>query len=412
MALASSSTASVAYSEELTTYGSIEAATAGTLLRMTGEDLKYDITSESTKEINSTRQVTDSIIVGAESGGGVNLELSYHEYDPFIEALLANTFTPFGTGGVTTLTVSIVVGTDGTITDDGVDGFTGIVDGQWISLKNTANGNDGVYRVATAAADVLTIDNSTPLVGTSEAGSAGVVISSSRVSNGVASLRSFSIEKNFADVVQFFMFTGMVPSSMSLDFNTAAIVTGGISFLGKGSSRSGATQFPVTTPIASQAYGVMNAVTGVGATGVVGGTGAIIARNSTGTALLANTFVQSMKVNIDGGVRGQKAIGVLGNAGVALGTFNIGGTLEVYLADGTMYDEAVANNLVSVEFPVKDVNGNGYAFIFNNCKLGVPTVVAGGMDTEVIMSIPFTAVAPNTTTDKMLIIDRFGASVA
>ena len=407
MALASSSTAAIAYLEE-STYGTTPAGAAA-LLRMMSEDLKYDVQSESTKELNATRQVADSIIVGAESGGGVNLELNYKEYDPFLEALLASTFSTFGTGGVTTLTVSIVVSTR-TVTDDGVDGFAGVVAGQWVSLNGTANGNDGVYRVATRTDDELVMDASTPFAGTDESASASVDVSTSRLSNGIAAMRSFSLEKKFTDVSQFFMFTGMVPSSASLDFSTAAIVTGKIGFLGKGSTRAGATAFTVPTPTASNSYGVMNAVTGVGVGAT--GAGAILARDSGDSDLLANTYVQSMKVNIEAGVRGQKAIGVLGNAGVALGTFNIGGTIDVYLADGTIYDEALSNNLVSIQFPVKDVDNNGYAFIFNNCKLGVPTVNAGGMDTEVVMSIPFTAVAPDTTSDKMLVVDRFGLSVA
>ena len=400
--IASSSTASLEILEE-TTYGVIE-STAPRSLRMLSEDLKFDVKSESTKEINDTRQVTDSIIVDAESGGGVNFELSYREYDDLLEALLAGTFNTFGTNGINTLTVTINK-VAGTITDDGVDGFTGFVVGQWFSLSSTV-ANDGIYRIASMTNDVLTVDSSTPLLA-DETSTVGVEVSSTRLSNGLAALRSFSIQKKFSDVSQYFMFTGMSPSTFSLDFSTASIVSGNIGFLGKGSSRSNSSLFPGGAPTASQSFGVMNSVTGVGARA---GSGAIIARNAGATELLANTFVQSMKLSVGAGLRGQKAIGVLGNAGVALGTFDIKGTLDVYLADGTIYDEALANNLVSIEFPVKDVNNNGYAFIFNNCKLGVPTVTAGGMDSDIVMSIPFTAVAPDTATDKMLIVDRFGAA--
>lgn len=403
--LASASSAQLVYLEE-STYGVVTAG-AGKKLRMTGESLSFEIQTESTKEINDSRQVSDSIQVGATAQGAVNAELSYHEYDPFLEGILAGTFNTFGTNGVNALTVTIVK-TAGTITDDGTDGFAGLVAGQWFSIDGDAGGNDGVYRIASRTDDVLTVDAATPLV--ADSASTTVDISSERLSNGTAAMRSFSIEKKFGDVSQFFMYKGMVPSKVSLTFNTGSIVTANFDFLGSASTRAGATAFTVPTATAAESYGVMNSVTGVGI-GTTSGAGQILVRNGA-TELMDNTFVKSMTVNIDAKLRGQTAVGVFGNAGIGLGTFEMGGTLEVYLADGGVYDEAIAGNLISIQFPVKDVSGNGYAFVFDNCKLGVPTVTAGSMDTDVMLSIPFTAVAPNTTSDRMIHIDRFGVAVS
>jgi len=407
MALASTSQAQLQYLEE-TTYGVIDTLGTPKKLRMTGEDLKFEIQTETTKEINSTRQVSDSIQVGAEASGGINFELSYHEYDSFIESLLSSTFSAFGTGGVKSLSVIFDTSTN-TITDDGVDGFAGLSAGQWILISDSAS-NDGIYRIASMTNDVLTLDSATPLKADEGAAGSGVTVtvSSSRIANSASTaLKSFSIEKVFADVSQYFMFTGMVTSRLELNIATGQILTGTFGFVGKSSSRSGATQFGASAS-ASQSYGVMNAVDGVGA--VSGGIGGILLR-SAGSDLLANTYVQSMRVNIDAKLRGQKAVGVKGNAGIAPGTYSVEGTLGVYLADGSVYDEAIAGNLVTLTFPVHDVNNNGYAFTFENCKLGVPTVTAGGMDSDVILSIPFTAVAPDTSTDRMVYIDRFGAAV-
>jgi len=392
MTLASSSKTQLVIIEEAA-FGVTPATSTSKYLRMTGESLAYDIQTAASEEINASRQVTDMVHVGATAQGGVNLELSYREYDPLLEALLSGTFTTFGTGGVKALTCSFNH-TLGTITDDGIDGFIGLVAGQWFSVIGGANA--GVYRIGSRTNDAITVDTDTPLVSTVPAVSCS--ITGTRLSLGTAALRSFTIEKRFTDVSQFFAYRGMSPSKLDLSFDTGSILKGSISFMGANSTRASVT-FITGTPADSQPFGVDNAVTGVGAILLDG-------------ALIANTYVKSAKISVDGKLRGQTAIGSLGNVGLGAGTFEIGGTLELYLVDGAIYDQAIANSLLSLEIPVMDVDNNGYTFIFNNIKLGVPTVAAGSKDNDVMLSVPFTAVAPTPTTDKMLIIDRFGVIAA
>jgi len=398
--LASSANYNLAYKLE-TTFGEVPVGTPKSL-RNTGSDLKYDVTSESSKEINATSQVRDRIHVGADASGSVNLELSYQEYDELIAGVLRSTYNTFGTAGVKALTMTIAK-TAGTITDDGVDGFAGLVAGQWILLTTTLN--TGVYRISTRTDDVLTIDASTPLV-VDEAGVAGTV-SSTRISNGVLALPTFAIEKQFTDVAQYFMHLGQAPSKLDLDFTSGSIVTGSIGFIGKNAVRAAATAF-AASPSASNAFGMMNAVTGVG---VTAGAGAIIVRDSGGSSIVANTFLTSLKFSVDNKTRGQKALGVLGNAAVAPGTFEISGTIEAYLADGGLYDAALSNETVSITFPAVDADLNGYAITLAHVKLDVSDPAIGGMDTDVMVTIPFTAIAPDTSVDRMLTIDRFGVAI-
>ena len=118
-----------------------------------------------------------------------------------------------------------------------------------------------------------------------------------------------------------------------------------------------------------------------------------------------------MKISIDASLREQKAIGALGAVGIGTGVFKIGGTVEIYLKTGAIYDAALADNLISITFPVSDASGNGYGLTFDNVKLKVPKIVAGGMDSDVMMSCEFTAVAPSTSVNKMIHIDRFGTAL-
>ena len=374
---------------------------------MTGEDLNFTVSRESSKEINASRQTSDSIQVDAEAAGSVNLEMSYSEYDPFLEALLAGSFDTSFAGSTNTkqLTVSFVAGGTNTITDDGSDGFAGLVVGQWVSfVGDSSAANDGIYLITAMTDDELTVDASTPVSTT--AASVLVNVSSSRLEIGTVAQRSFSVEKQFTDVDQYFIMKGMCPSKLDLSFSTGAIVTGSVGFLGTGSARADATALPGTLA-AAESFGLINSVTGVGA---VAGAGGIFLRDGS-TNLLADTFVQSMAISVDAALRTQKSIGVLGAAGVATGTFKITGSLEVYLADGELYDKALDDTTVSITFPIHDSSGNGYAFTFSDIKLGVPTVAAGSMDSDIVLSFEFDALAPDTSTDSCIKIDRFGEAI-
>jgi len=393
MTLASTSSAQLAYIEEVT-YGVTPDSGDVTALRMTGESLAYDITRNESTEINSSRQVTSSAQTGASLAGAINLELSYREYDPFLEALMSSTFTSFGTDGVK---AAVALTFSGQTVTAPADTFTGLSAGQWLSLTGAAplTDNTGFYRIATwTSATEVILDDATPLA---DAVGADYAISHSELAVGTAALRSFSIERQLTDVDQFFNSTGIAMTKLDLSFDTGAIVGGSFNTIGQSSVRDDSTLLP-GAPDASQAYGMINAVSGVGH---------ILVDNTT---TLLGTSVKSMKVSIDSKARALTAIGSLGNIGVANGTFAIGGSLEIYLEDGDVYDKALSDTYVSIQFPIYDTAGNGYVFVFDNCKLGVPQVTAGARDQDVMMSVTFSAEAPVGATDKMLKIYRCGVA--
>ena len=395
---ASTSKVQLAYQEEAA-YGVVPASGTPQYLRATGSTLAFDYTMTTSKEINATAQTPDSVITDATAGGAVPIELSYATYDDFIESLLRSTFTVDDA----TLTVGIDH-TAGTITDAGTDGFAdAFVAGQWFYMSgaNVGTGNAGLYRIASRTDDVLTVDASTPLT-TTVASAASTLISSSRISNGVDALRSFCIEQSHTDVTQFFMNTGRIPSKIDLTFAPGQILTGSIEFMGATQTRAAATGFN-TTPAAPTSYGIMNCVTGVGN---------LLVRNAAGSSILDGATIMQMSISIDGKLRGQKAIATLGNAGVGQGTFAMTGSMSIYFAGGTLYDLALAGNLATVMFSAQDSSHNGYVFNFANVKCNVPKVPAAQMDQDVMLDVTFTAVAPNTSTDRMISIDRFGVSLA
>lgn len=462
MPLASSNRANIRYAVE-TVFGTFPTVALPETLRVTGESLAFAIGKTSSNEIRGDRQTLDLVSVSASSGGGVNFELSYKEYDDFIEAALqgswlgcndiavasttitltntitAGTGTPFAniavgqtvkfsgfatavnnrpftvlTASATVITVSgtpftneaavattftsygkvtgsmtTTLGT--TLTAATGTPFANVVVGQWVNVLG-ANTTLGLNKVA----QVVTKTSSTALVFAAatftNATDAACVFSGSRVTNGTT-LRTFSIEKEFGDVAQFIAYRGMAADKLNLSFSSGTIVTGSLDFKGKDSVRAGATQL-VGTPTVSAVYDLMNAVSGVGN----------ILENG---AALANTFIKTASMALNNKLRDQTGIGTLGNVGLGVGSLEMKGSIEVYLADGTLYDKFVANTASSLSLRSLDAAGNGYVFTWPKIKYSDAKVNAGGKDTDAMISMPWEAVL-DPTTGVTVIVDRIG----
>lgn len=399
MALASTSLVQLRYIAE-TTAGTTPVTGNGVNLRMTGESLDFAVQTETSKEIRSDRQTTDLVQVGASASGGFNFELSFKEYDPFIAATLQGTWADYGTSGKGTAVALTINSTAGTLTagaaPTGNAAFTNLVAGQWIRLKAPSDGADGAFlKILSTTATIITVDTATPIPGTgTRSNVAGCVISASRLSNG-ATQKFFTLEKNFTDVTKFLAYKGMSPNKVSLSFETGAIVNGSFDFIGMSAGTMADLTALPGTATASQTFDVMNAITGVG-------------QLLEGGAAMADTFIRSLSLEIDNALRGQTAIGTFGYVGVASGTVSISGTATVYLKDGTMYNKFINNTASSISWSVKDGAGNGYVITLPKIKFSSGKVVAGSMNQDAIVEMPFTALM-DATTGRMILVDRLAA---
>lgn len=87
-----SSQTRLSYIEEAT-WGTTPATPTWTNVRFTGESLVANIQNTQSQEIRSDRNVADLAQVGADSGGSVNVEMSYGGYmDDWLEAALGGTW--------------------------------------------------------------------------------------------------------------------------------------------------------------------------------------------------------------------------------------------------------------------------------------------------------------------------------
>jgi hypothetical protein len=398
MTLASTSLAQLRYISE-TTPGVTPSSGNCVNLRLTGESLDFDVQSETSKELRFDRQTTDLVQVGASCGGGFNFELSSREYDPFLQALLQSAWVDYGTGGKgTPLDLNIDPSTN-TLTADtdpaNQDAFTHLSPGQWIRLNAPGDAADAVFlKVKEVSTSDILIDPTTPLPGDAARDVADCVISASRIANGVDQ-QYFTLEKEFSDVHQFLAFRGMTPNKMSLSFESGAIVGGNFDFIGFNASQMTETTNLPGVPVPSQTYDVMNAVTGVGYL-IEGG------------EKLLDTFIQSLSLDIDNALRGQTAVGHLGFVGVAAGTMAVTGNMRVYLKNGRAYDKFINNEASSIAWFVRDGVGNGYVFTMPKIKYSGGKVVAGAINQDVLLELPYTALMDGASY-KTLFIDRLYA---
>lgn len=386
----------------------------GTLLNMTNESLDYSVKTEQSKAIRSDRQVPDIVQVSASAQGGFAFEHMYREYDPFIQCVMQQDFTAYGTGGISgalpALTFAAGTITAGTATA-GADSWATLDKGQWFVLKPVGTAVQSVkdyfasraFRISTTIAPtttVITLDASTQINTAISGGSmlTGAMIGTSRAYNG-STMKSYSLEVQHTDITQFRQYFGMIPSKMDMKLSVGAIVTGGFEFLGKTFLLVQATG--MGSPTASQTFTPANATRGV------------FDMFEGGASISATTFIKSAELSIDNTLRAQEAVGVFGNAGIAAGTMRIMGKLEVYFADQTMYQKLLSGAASSLSIPILDVDGNGYVYYFPRIKYTAAKVATPGLDQDNMLAMDWQALpdtlAGSPTLGKSVAIYRVGS---
>jgi len=401
--LASTGRLQMRYIKE-STYGTTPGAGNCRNLRITGESLNFDLSKEESKELRSDRQVGGATTVDAQAAGGLNFHLQYAEYDQFFEGLFQSAYTVFGTNGVgATFTGTMATGTiTASVATSGASLFTLLQQGQWFRLNAPGGLNDGkwfrVHPTTPPTSTVIALDASTPA--SAEAGIASCTVSTSRLTNGVTEA-SFSMEKNFADVTQFLLYKGMNVSKANINFAAAALTDGSFEFMGKDMARAAVTGLP-GTPVASLNYEIMNGARGVG-------------QLWEGTAPITGTFIKSMSMSIDNNARGQKALGNLGNVGIGFGDCDVTGQIEVYFANGTMFDKFLADTYTQIIVASQDVAKQGYVITLPRVLLMNAKVTAQGKNQDVMATFDYQAFSDDANANaayrKTIFWDRLGAAV-
>ena len=104
--------------------------------------------------------------------------------------------------------------------------------------------------------------------------------------------------------------------------------------------------------------------------------------------------------------------------GIGAGTIQITGSMEIYLADKSIFDKFVANTNTSIIFSSIDNSGNGYIFTLPQVAYTSLKTNASGKDQDQMLSVQFTAMRDissvqalaDTTLQKAVFIDRVGVA--
>jgi hypothetical protein len=384
------------------TWGTTPGTATLQILRFTDESLAFNIDNIQSNEIRSDRQTTDLIQTGAECGGGISFELSYGAYDDLLIGALwtaawegvAATATATITSGATAGNLDFTLNSTNNTIILGSSVTHQILAGQWIELNGSA-ADDGYHFVTGVSTNTLTL-LTTPGITTGEVldETDAATIKGSRLRNGTTE-KPYSIERYHADKTQYFGFTGMVPNNLTINAAANSILTGSLDFLGKDATRAG-TSIGSTYTAASTAD-VMNAVSNVGQ----------IMEGAT-LAALTGVFIQELTFTLNNNVRGQDAIGTLGNADVGVGTAEVTGTLNTYFENGNLYDKYLAGTETGLSFKVEDSAGNAFIFTFPRVKFQSDTVNVGGLNSDVMENLTWQAIR-HATYGYTIAIDRIVA---
>lgn len=301
---------------------------SGHLVRATGFNTALNNTITGAAKVSASSAATVTM-----AGGGLTTAV---EAAPPIGATLQVVGFQFASGDLTA-TASGLACTAGDFTT------IGLTVGKWIKIGGTAAGerfstvaaNNGWARVTAIAAKTLTLDN-LPTGWGVDAGTGKTIDIwyGDTIKNGTT-VRSFTIEKGFLDVTQYFTYKGMVVNNMSLSLSAQNIMTGSFSFMGM-THAAGVSS--LGTPYAASTEDVLSSMANVG-------------RMAEGGVVLGPTnYAQSLSVQIQNNLRAQPAVGVLGSIGVGTGRCDVSGNLTCYFSDRTQYDKYLNGTASSFNF--------------------------------------------------------------
>jgi hypothetical protein len=320
-----------------------------TSLRHTSCSLAHAKETFQSAELRSDRQITDFRHGNQKPVGNIGIELSYEEFDTFLEAALGGTWQAAYSKAASTWaagkTANIIYSSSAThslVTGDviSVSGFTGtqgltlnttMVIGGYVAHTLTITGVTLVTKAS--GATVTLLRNPSLLVGTTQ--------------------RSFAIERTFSDISKYQQFRGCVVNTLSLSVKPNAIVTGEFGMLARGAASTG-TPWD-SSPTASKTNSPYDSFTG--------------AIKEGGSAI---GFVTAIDVKLDNGGTPTYVVGDDQTPVIPLGRSNVTGSMDVYFADLVMLRKFEDETESSVEFYLGSgvAGGKSYRFYLPRVKYG------------------------------------------
>ena len=311
------------------------------LLRNTGDSLDLTRNQIQSGELRDDRGIVDARQGNDRPQGNIDFELSFEAFDDFLAAALFGLWTV--AYQLADLAVNVVASA-GTFTRGSGDWEAdGVKVGDRVIFSGFTNpGNNGTFVVTAVAGTVLTCADATGLADESAGSGVGATTDREVVQSGTT-LRTLAIEKQFADIGQYELYTGMAINSMSLSITPEQIVTGQFGLIGSTAVLSGVSRDDA--PQAAPTNSPFDSFTGE--------------INEGGSDIAVAT---QLSIQLQNGIEPKFALMQRGAHHLGSGRSNLTGSLQVYFLDATMKQKFLQETESSIQFTLQDLAGNRYRF--------------------------------------------------
>lgn len=327
----------------------------GTTLALTKEEVESE-------EIRSDRQETCHRHGNRSVGGDINAELSYGNFDEFLQAVFCGTWA-----GATTLTgTTISAQASDNSFNDSANGFlsAGFAVGDEVAGTGFVTGANNKTRVITAlTAGKMSFAGTDGDDIVNEAAGASVTLAADQDTLKTGTVRrSFSFERFFADIVQYLRYTGVEFNTLNINVAPNKMVTMGFGVIGQDQSIA-------QTAIAGATYDDPSPTCGFDSfNGSILLNGAVIAD------------ITEIDITLENGLETQFVIGSKVTRRPTIGRSKVSGSLTLYFSDASILQAFQDETACYLQFSLTDPAGNQYTFLIGNLKFnsGQPDVSGEG----------------------------------
>lgn len=377
----------LAYIEE-STFGTTPSGNLNRM-RVTSESLHQEAGFNNSQEIVSDRQITDVVRTSANGAGDIAFEVSYAAQDFLFQYALQSA----GWSSVVTDTdtvYSMVNSTNSIDRSSGDFAADGFVANQWVEIRGFTGdtSNNGYYKIVSVASGSMVLSGGA--VVDDAAGESVTITMGAQIVNGTT-LTHMSIEKAYQDLSNIFAaYRGMSVDTLSLELSADSFFTGSVGLIGK--NETSETSTIGTGYVAAPTNEVMSAI------------------DSVQSILEAQTNQDTTAFSLElaNNLRQRQIIGTLGPVSIGSGSLNITGALTKYFETAALLNKFLNNTTSSIATIVEDEAGNAYIIDLPNVEFTAGQRVAGGLDSDVVAEMEYTAYKHATEAITIRIV-RFAA---
>lgn len=194
--------------------------------------------------------------------------------------------------------------------------------------------------------------------------------------------KSFTFQRDFADISQRQVFTGCIPTQIEIGTSLGNIITGSASFASKFPTMQAGSIWTATTPAGTNA--VFDPISSV----------QLVQEGGAGSIAGVTEFSMSMS----NGVIQMDQLQSISPLDIQLGNFEASGTFTAYLADATYWTKFANHTTTSLLFTLGGAATAKYAFLYSNVKLSKVDLNNGGNNNPLFQKFTWEAFKHPTAT--------------